>query len=447
MGGRETAAEATLSESETDAVAPGGDPGKIHRSQTGIPIIPALDGFRAYAILGIVLFHMLGSTTLVTTEASRHAIYGILPSLVEVLFVISGFVVFLPTVVRGGDLGSVGSFAIRRGARLLPAYWLSLVVVLAMIAFWPTGDPDLPSAGSFAIHSLMAQVPATLVDQDFLIGFGVDAPLWTLSLEIAFYLVLPLIATAYFRRPFVGLAIAAAVTVIWKVGIVNLDTVAAKLGVSADAASLERFRLAADNQLPAFALCFALGMTAAWIYVRVREGWRPELLVRRAGLVQVGSLAAIAVCAWFFGDYALGAEGATGEFPAHLARRDLLLTIAFPTALALFMLSTTLVSERRQMPFAWRSSRALGDISYGIYLIHFPMIFFVLALLPSMADSIGSFWTLAIVALPASVLYGWASARFLEQPIRRWAHRFGRQAQSVAASPGDAAEVERAPAG
>lgn len=114
--------EVTTSEAASE-VAPGGDPGKVYRSKTGILVIPALDGFRAYAILGIVLFHVLGGTSLITTEATRRAIYGILPSLVEVLFVISGFVVFLPTVVRKGQLGNVQSYAIRRGARLLPAYW------------------------------------------------------------------------------------------------------------------------------------------------------------------------------------------------------------------------------------------------------------------------------------------------------------------------------------
>ena len=34
-------------------------------------------------------------------------------------------------------------------------------------------------------------------------------------------------------------------------------------------------------------------------------------------------------------------------------------------------------------------------------------------------------WILAVV--PASVLYGYLSARYVEQPIRRWARRFGRR--------------------
>ena len=420
-------------------VAPGGDPGKIYRARTGIPIIPALDGFRAYAILGIVLFHLLGNSSLIETEASRHAIYGLLPSMVEVLFIISGFVVFLPTVVRNGDLGSVGGFAIRRGARLLPAYWAAIVVVLFLIVIWPDGGgtADLPSAGSVAVHGAMAHVPATLFDSGFLIGFGIDAPLWTLSLEITFYVLLPLVAAAYFRRPFLGLAIAAAVTVGWKLAIVNIDTIATNLGFAPDAAAFERFRLAADNQFPAFALCFALGMTAAWLLVRLRERPDADRVRARAGAAQIAALLAIGVCAYFSGRYALGED----TFPAHLARRDILLSVAFPVALTAFMLATTLVADRRQIPFALRSSRALGDISYGIYLIHFPLILFALALLPGMVDGIGAFWTALAVALPASVLYGWASARLLEQPIRRWAHRYGRRSSAPPPTPAPRGEI------
>ena len=423
-------AEGLPGEPPAAEAAPGGDPGKIYRSGAGIPVVPALDGFRAYAILGIVLFHLLGTTSLVTTEATRVAIYGVLPSLVEVLFVISGFVVFLPAVVRGGDLGSIGSYALRRGARLLPAYWLALLVVCVMVVLWPVGDPALPSAGSLAIHGAMAQVPATLFDNGFLIGFGVNGPVWTLSLEIAFYAVLPFIASAYFRRPFAGLLIAGAVTIAWKVATVHLDDLARLVGAETTPQGLMLTRLAMDNQFPAFALCFALGMTAAWLYVRIRERPPSGALLARAGWVQLASLASLAICAYAFGRYA---TDATSIFPAHEARRSLLLSIAFPLSLTAFILSTTLVARRRQLPFALRSSRALGDISYGIYLIHFPLIAYVLALLPSLADSIGDFATALVVAVPLTVLYGWASARFLEQPIRRWAHRFGSRSSGTVA--------------
>lgn len=412
-------------------VSPGGDPGKEDRAVAGLPVIPALDGFRAYAILGIVLFHLLGSTALITSEASRHAIYAVLPSMVEVLFIISGFVVFLPTVARNGEFGGVRSYALRRAARLIPAYWLSLVVVLVFLLLWP-GVVSMPSLSSIGIHGAFAHVPASLLDRDFLIGFGVDAPVWTLSLEIIFYALLPLVAVSYFRHPLWGLAIAALITIAWKQGTIHLDALAGLVGVNPSPIGLELTRLAADNQFPAFAFCFALGMTAAWLYVWLRDPTRDGLVRRWAVRGQLLSLLALLICGYLFGRYAVSSDAL---FPVHLARRDMLLSLLFPAAMAAFLLTTSLAPPRLQLPFASRSSRILGDISYGIYLIHFPMILFVAALLPSLVADIGGFWVSLLIALPLTVAYGWASARFVEQPIRRWARRYGRRSQKVEAGP------------
>ena len=41
---------------------------------------------------------------------------------------------------------------------------------------------------------------------------------------------------------------------------------------------------------------------------------------------------------------------------------------------------------------------------------------------------------LTALVVPASVLYGYLSARFLEQPIRRWARRYGRTVPEEAAT-------------
>jgi peptidoglycan/LPS O-acetylase OafA/YrhL len=412
-------------ESPGQAIAPGGDPGKLDRSRAGIPVVPSFDGFRAFAIGGIVLFHLSGSTSLVDDGFSRAAIYGLLPSMIEVLFIVSGFVVFLPAVVNGGSLGSLRNYALRRAARLFPAYWLVLVVVLAMIAIWPVGDPALPGVSSIAVHTVMLQIPVTMLDHGFLVGFGLNLPLWTLSLEILFYALLPLIAAAYFRRPLLGLLIAAAISLGWKLATVNVLWVGSLVGWRPAPGQIEPLRLAADNQLPAFAFCFALGMTSAWAYVRLgREKSLADHLRRYAGWAQLASLLVLAICAYLFGSFAIDTDSA---YPVHLARRDPLLALLFPAALAAFMLSTALAPGPRQVPFALSTSRRLGDISYGIYLIHMPLILFMTALLPGLIDRIGAGATMLLTAVPLTILYGWASARFFEQPIRRWAQRFGRR--------------------
>ena len=113
------------------------DPGKQARSVSGIPIVPVFDGYRAFAILGVVVLHLITFSGVVQVGDEglvSRLTWGSVGRCVEVLFIVSGFVVFLPTVARGGDFGSLRSYVIRRGARLLPAYWMILAISLVLLA-------------------------------------------------------------------------------------------------------------------------------------------------------------------------------------------------------------------------------------------------------------------------------------------------------------------------
>ena len=401
-----------------------GDPGKEDRAATGIPVVPVMDGFRAYAILAIVLFHLAYYTSELSSPASRVLLWGTLPNLVDALFIVSGFVVFLPTVARG-RFGRVREYALRRGARLFPAYWLALVVVLALVPLWPIplrGGP--PSIAEVGAHLVMLQMPALLVDSRFVIGFGLDGPLWTLSVELTFYLLLPLVAGAYLRRPLLGLAIAALVTVGWKLAIIFLDDVARFVGLEPGQGQLGLARLAADGQFPAWAFSFALGMTGAWAFVRLRERPDTKALARWAVAAQVVALVGLACAAYVIGRGALVNDSVIAH---SLARRDPVVSMVFSASLAVFMVATAFAHRALQWPFGAPVVRSLGDISYGIYLIHLPVILLLVVLLSPVVGPAKVFVPVLVTALPLSVLYGWGSARLLEQPVRRWAQRFGRR--------------------
>ena len=403
------------------------DPGKEERAARGLPIVPAMDGFRAFAILGIVLLHLVTFQLRPTSAIGMTVFYGTLPNLVDVLFILSGFVVFLPTVVRAGDFGSVRDYGIRRAARLLPAFWLAIVIVLALLVLWPgSPDPARPGLLSVGVHAIGMHQPAHLIDPGFAVGLGINGPLWTLSLEITFYLLLPLVASQYFKRPLLGLLVTLAITVAWKLGTEHLDAILSAIGADVSPAESRQARVAMTGQFPGWCFQFGLGMTAAWAFVRLRERHSAEWLAKRAGWVQGLSLLGLVPLLYEFGTHAQ-----TGNpLAAAVARGDILLTLAIPTLIATFMLATALSTGRRQAPFAHPRVRALGDISYGTYLIHFPVILFLGALFNS--DTLQSFWVLSPIALAISVGYGYLSARLLEQPIRRWARRFGRRGERPA---------------
>lgn len=405
------------------------DPGKHSRAEAGIPIVPALDGFRAVAIFGIVALHVLGGA--LTGAEQRVLVFGTLPNMIDVLFIISGFVVFLPTVARGGQFGSTRNYALRRAARLLPAFWLAIAVVLAMLVLWPSEPgPPIPSVGDIGVHLIGMQAYGQLLSPNFDLGLLIDGPLWTLTIELTFYALLPLIAAAYYRRPLLGLLAAAGLTIGWKLGFAHLGELLSIVGIHPSTADLRGIELRAIGQFPTFAFQFGLGMTAAWALVRLRSQSDQKILARRAVVVQGVSLAVIGVTAYLFGRYAIES---TVLAPTR-ARTDILLTLALPAAIAAFILATCFAPRRLQLPFALPAARRLGDISYGVYLIHLPLIFFIsAAFLPDLPHlgPLGRVPALALIVVPLSILYGYLSARFLELPIRAWAHRYGRREEPV----------------
>lgn len=250
------------------------DPGKQARSASGIPIVPSFDGYRAFAILGVVMLHLTmvsGIAAVGTRDISARLIWGTFGHAVELLFIVSGFVVFLPTVARGGDFGGLLPFAVRRGARLLPAYWLILLLTLLLIAVADPTAADFSGWGDAFFNFTATTVPAGLFIPDIPLGFGFNPPLWTLSVEVGFYIVLPFVAVAFYRRPWAGLAIAALITIAWTIAFDHVNWVTTHLGMNPDFGELVRIKLSSGLQLPTWAYSFALGMAGAWTFVRSPE--------------------------------------------------------------------------------------------------------------------------------------------------------------------------------
>jgi peptidoglycan/LPS O-acetylase OafA/YrhL len=419
------------------------DPGKARREARGIPIVAAFDGYRALGVLGVVLFHVFEVCGVIAVAGSSIGgvlLWGVLPASLTVFFIVSGFVMFLPTAVRDGAFGSVSSFAIGRAARILPPYWLTLVVAVLLLATLGglPGSGGVPGPGSIIGHLTMLQTPALLLDGPvnvdnvwvggFSLGFGVVAPVWTLSVETFFYLLLPLIAATYFRRPFVGLAAAAGLLIGWHFIAVNIGDIASAFGIDLSPVTEARFDTYYASLFPSWAFALATGMTGAWLYVRFRNRVPPERLERRALWATVASIPAVALLV-----YLAGHEAVADPNPLNglFARQSVAITLAYPLVLATAMLSFSLAPAQVQRPLANVPVRGLADISYTVYLIHFAVIW--VALREFSLPQTGSLWSAiawSALVFPASLIYAYVSAKFMERPIRRWANRYRRRPQT-----------------
>ena len=426
---------------ETRHPEPLSDPGKQERVAQGVPVVGAFDAYRGVAVVGIVLFHILASSGLVIRaggSAPAQRGWGTLPDTGAIFFIVSGFVMFLPTAARNGEFGSVSAFAIRRAARLFPALWVVLLISLALLAVLPDGPPGdttpvlpFPGLGEIVINFSGLATWALLFSWGFPPGFGVDTPIWTLTLEIAFYVVLPLVAALYFRRPLIGLAIAIGIAVVWRLMFENIDDVAGVVGVSLSPRRALGLQFA-NNQFPHWAMAFGAGMTCAWAYVRLSGMRDRERLERGAKWVAGAALLALGFCVWRAGRYVFEAPPSSVVYTAWNSSA---LIVAYTLVLTTLMLAVAFIPGRIQAVMAHPGVRWLADLSYGMYLIHAVLLWVIaVQFSPPKDGSLTSFAILFFTVMPLSVIYGYLSARYVEQPIRRWAHKFGRRAQARSAA-------------
>jgi peptidoglycan/LPS O-acetylase OafA/YrhL len=177
--------------------------------------------------------------------------------------------------------------------------------------------------------------------------------------------------------------------------------------------------------------------------VRLKERYDSERLERMAKWALVPALTVFALFVYLAGRKAIGTTFPEGLVPSFKMRESSFLSIGYTASLAAVMVALSLAPYRLQVPFAHPLARKLGDVSYGIYLIQEPILWFIVF---HFTFPVGgglrsaAIWLLAVI--PAAVLYGYLSARFVEQPIRRWARRYGRRGQATRPTAGLGAKAE-----
>ena len=276
----------------------------------------------------------------------------------------------------------------------------------------------LPTASTYAYHVSLLQTPVGLFFGDFQIGFELLTPVWTLSLEGICYVLLPLIAGWWLRRPFIGVAASVAVMLVWWVVVDNAHGLASTFGISLGPEFDPRVDNYYASQFPVLAFAFACGMAGAVVYVRLRARGLAHTARERAALVAVASGAAMLVFVYLGID--LFEDDQTGA--------SILVTLGQTISMTVMFVALSVAPRAFQRPFANRPIRWLGDVSYGIYLIHNAVLWLVLhefSLAQDGSLSAALVWISAVI--PVSIAYGYLSARFVERPIRAWAHRFGRR--------------------
>lgn len=341
----------------------------------------ALDGVRGLAALGVLVFHVW----LYRDNRHHGARHALLDHLLFsanagliAFFVLSGFLLYRP--YARGNAPSAGEYARRRIARIVPAYY---ACGLGCFLLYSTVGPDsiLPRARELPAFALFAQ------NYSLTTLMQLNPVLWTLSVEAAFYIALPLIALVTRGRAAFLLAL-----VVAGVGFNVLDQTAFHSEIP-------------GKTLPAYIGIFAIGMLAALVLER-----RNRALTRSstATCMLLGVAIVILRAAWT----------ESPVLPDPVLRGALLAPLS-AVGFALVIAAAARGTGPSMSWLRWRPLAYASLVSYGLYLWHVPVILVLdergalpTALLPRLG-----------VVLAITLAIATVSWRLIEQPALRGLRR------------------------
>ena len=313
---------------------------------------------------------------------------------VAVFFALSGYLLWRSHAAAARGLAAQPStirYLCNRAARILPAYWVVVVVVLAF----------LPEAGG-GLRVWLANLGLVQVFVPLTLTNGMTQ-MWSLSVEVAFYLVLPVVAfgmvwlrgpRAKFRVPV--LLTVAVVALGW--GFIPIPT---PDGIHS------------DNWLPGYLPWFAAGMVVAEL--GVGAGPRIVRFAQHQRVLLVIAAVAFALSATNLA----GPEGLTRAQPWQFAVK-----IGLGAVLGFALIAPIAFSEREGHRFLGHPVMlALGRWSYGIFIWHLAVLSIVFPVF-GVVPFRGSFIFVLVVTVVLTIPVASASYALVEEPVRRAVKRW-----------------------
>ena len=320
--------------------------------------VGVLDGFRALGVLIVLWFHFWQQTWLMPAYQTPFlrwlGIYQIYPNsfrrcgylCVDLMLLLSAFVLYLPyarSSFFGTQIESKKQFYRKRFARIVPSYLLVVLVTF----FFSLFNGDYHGNTGFILKDLITHLTFTeTLFKDTYLFANITAVVWTVCIEVAFYIVFPWLAAAFRKKPLLVYAGMMLTGLAFTYGIA--------LHVSEPRVMVNRF--------PTFLPVFANGMMAAhlyaWYAAKARKKTIPSL---------VGTVLAVASCYVVVKLFQMCSATGTAEAQQIWQMRyRVVLSFAFTVMILGFSISAKPVRKL----FDNRVLASIAAISYNIYLWH-----------------------------------------------------------------------------
>lgn len=331
-----------------------------------------LDAVRGVAALMVVIGHCGGATIYGLTENPCFwwlSCVGDGASAVVMFFLLSGFVLALQ--LDGPNRPSYRGFLVRRFLRIWPAFALTLVLSLVALRWSGTlvdsGQPKVPPA--------MPGYPE-LLQNLLMVGspYTVDPPVWSLYVEARLSVIFPLLLLLARRFSMGGAILASMLISLPLIRLVHSDLPDFFISLAEASRYMVLFVIGA-------CLAKSENPVAVLLYGRLSRAAKVALLAL-----------AIACIVYQFCPFAPSLPGL-----GYLNWLGVVLLFVF----CLYSKLAEGWLNRRPLLF-------LGKVSYGVYLVHYPLMLLL-------KQHVSSTWLTAVV-LGLSIAAGWAINRWVEQP-------------------------------
>jgi len=355
------------------------------------PHYPILDGLRGVAALIVVTFHL--TEPLGTGHLDILVNHGYLA--VDFFFLLSGFVIGYAYDDRWPTM-TLGTFLKRRFERLQPMVVLGMT--LGALGFYFTDSPIWPLIHTIPLWKLLLvlligytilPVPLALDIRGWQEMHPLNSVGWSLFFEYLANILYALGIRKFSAKALGMLVLVAAIAL-------------AHLAITSPAGDVsggwtlnaEQVRIGLTRTMYPFFAGLLLARVATPTRLKHAFLWCSLVLALVLYMPRLGGAEQV----WLNGVY-----------------EAICIILVFP--LLVYLGASGVLYTRAEA----RLCKFLGELSYPLYLVHYPLVYFYVAWISSHKGiTIGQAWPYALVLLVSSVVLAYASLKWYDEPVRRW---------------------------
>ncbi|MBO9592718.1 MAG: acyltransferase [Niabella sp.] len=353
------------------------------------PHYPILDGLRGVAAIIVVTFHL--TEPLGTGHLDILVNHGYLA--VDFFFLLSGFVIGYAYDDRWHKM-SVGMFFKRRIERLQPMVVLGMI--LGATGFYFTDSTIWPLIHTIPLWKMLLvlligytilPVPLSLDIRGWEEMHPLNSVGWSLFFEYIAN-ILYAIGIRKCSKTVLGILVLIAAIALAHLAITNGDVSG---GWTLNA---EQVRVGITRTMYPFFAGLLLSRVAKPTRIKHAFLWCSLLVTLVLYMPRIGGAKHL----WMNGVYEA-------------------ICIIFVFPLIVYMGASGVMHTRRER----RICKFLGDISYPLYLVHYPLVYFYVAWISNHKGiGIAQAWPYALLILAGSMLLAYASLKWYDEPVRKW---------------------------